>query len=92
MSTGYVLTCGRCGEEYPFNEGRGFVFRMLHCDRCGKEKSVLFGDANYDEERGKYSRHCRCGGSFTLDAPPRCPKCGSTEHKGMDGNAMCLYD
>lgn len=33
---------------------------------------------------------CRCGGVYTLDAPPRCPKCHSTRIK--EGKAVVMYD
>ncbi|MFH1743624.1 MAG: hypothetical protein ABIH23_31860 [bacterium] len=34
--------CLKCGEEFSVNEGGGFSFHLLHCDRCGKEKDVTF--------------------------------------------------
>lgn len=30
--------------RFVAREGGGFLFHLLHCDRCGKEKIVLFGD------------------------------------------------
>ena len=33
---------------------------------------------------------CRCGGKYTLDAPPRCPKCHSTRIK--EGEVTVMYD
>jgi predicted Zn-ribbon and HTH transcriptional regulator len=34
--------------------------------------------------------NCRCGGKYTLDAPPRCPKCRS---KRIDeGEIILIYD
>lgn len=33
---------------------------------------------------------CRCGGKYTLDAPPRCPKCRSTRVE--EGEAILMYD
>ena len=34
---------------------------------------------------------CRCGGKFSLDAPPRCPKCHSTRIEN-NNNSVTLYD
>ena len=36
------------------------------------------------------TRKCRCGGKYTLDAPPRCPKCRSTRFK--EGAVTVMYD
>ena len=35
-------------------------------------------------------RKCRCGGRFSFDAPPRCPKCKSVEFTNT-GEGVC-YD
>ena len=34
---------------------------------------------------------CRCRGKYTLDAPPRCPKCRSTRLEEDDNTIIC-YD
>lgn len=33
---------------------------------------------------------CRCGGKYTLDAPPRCPRCRSTRVE--EGEITVMYD
>ncbi len=38
----------------------------------------------------KKQRKCGCGGRFRFDAPPRCPKCRSTEWEPTGG--FCCYD
>ncbi len=35
-------TCESCGHEAQQNEGGGFFFHLLHCDRCGGEKRIEF--------------------------------------------------
>lgn len=35
---------------------------------------------------------CECGGWFTEVAPPRCPKCRSTDLRRDPEAAMTLYD
>ncbi len=32
--------CGRCGEHFSIRDGGGFLFDLLHCDRCGAPQSV----------------------------------------------------
>jgi len=32
-----------------------------------------------------YAGKCACGGAFTFEAPPRCPKCKSDNYEVMDG-------
>ena len=38
----------------------------------------------------KVGGRCRCGGSYRLDAPPRCPKCRSTRVE--EGEITVMYD
>jgi hypothetical protein len=40
-ATGYQ--CQACGTRFQANEGGGFFFDLLHCDRCGAAKSVAHG-------------------------------------------------
>lgn len=32
--------CRACGTKFRISEGGGFFFDLLHCDRCGKTRSV----------------------------------------------------
>ena len=36
--TGY--RCGACGERFEIEEGGGFFFDLLHCDRCGEARVI----------------------------------------------------
>jgi hypothetical protein len=36
--SGYI--CDTCGEHFRVQDGGGFFFDMLHCDRCGASQSV----------------------------------------------------
>jgi len=40
--------------------------------------SPISAMALYKENVILFLSPCTCGGKFTFDAPPRCPKCGST--------------
>ncbi len=42
MGSSYGAICKSCGHRFEVNEGGGFFFHMLHCDRCGQEKSISF--------------------------------------------------
>ena len=57
-----------------------------HCDRCGKEWwwEVL--------REAPDPPPCSCGGSFTEDAPPRCPSCRSVEITQDPDGISILYD
>jgi hypothetical protein len=38
------VICNRCGEHFHVSEGGGFSFHLLHCDRCGRERSIGFDE------------------------------------------------
>ena len=44
MGHRYAARCHRCGAEFVAQEGGGFFFHLLHCDRCGSEKGIRFHD------------------------------------------------
>ena len=54
MGTEYQAKCRKCGRKFTVRTGGGFVFELLHCDQCGKERSITF------EEIGEpYFRYAR---------------------------------
>jgi len=42
MGHGYDVICNKCHRKFRVSEGGGFVFHLLHCNKCGKEKSIGF--------------------------------------------------
>ncbi|MGZ4930442.1 MAG: hypothetical protein ACXV48_05595 [Halobacteriota archaeon] len=55
---------------------------LLHCDRCGEERWVnpMDVDLNWRDTTAEgYAGGCACGGHFRIDAPSRCPRCGSAD-------------
>jgi predicted RNA-binding Zn-ribbon protein involved in translation (DUF1610 family) len=55
MGETYNAICNACGRQFEVNEGGGFFFHMLRCDRCGKEKSLSFdrlGEAHLKYVKG----------------------------------------
>jgi hypothetical protein len=42
MGTEYGAICKKCHTRFRVSEGGGFMFHLLHCDKCGKPKSLSF--------------------------------------------------
>ena len=72
------------------NEGPGMYSMPLRCSTCGKEWWWNFGPGG-PSGRPKPPR-CECGGRFTQSAPPRCPKCGSTDVERDPEGDEIMYD
>ena len=90
MGTGYEGTCKECSAAFQVNYGGGMTSVLFHCDRCGKEAwwdrlKLIDVDATPDPYK------CKCGGTFSLGADPRCPKCRSTDFE-IDRVSEILYD
>ena len=34
--------CSECGTRFTVSSGGGFLFHLLHCDKCGQDKSITF--------------------------------------------------
>jgi hypothetical protein len=37
-------TCQECGYIFELDEGGGFFFHILYCNKCGKTKNISFED------------------------------------------------
>jgi Zn finger protein HypA/HybF involved in hydrogenase expression len=94
-------TCRKCRHRFTLDEWGGFHFHLLRCNKCGRTKAM---DAARREETNpkvsfeqsqkaieKKAGKCRCGGKFTFDAKPRCPKCRSTRYE-VDEDSIMMYD
>ena len=44
MGHSYTVLCKKCGTQFKVNEGGGFCFHLLHCNRCGADKSIGFDE------------------------------------------------
>jgi hypothetical protein len=56
MGTVSSVKCKDCGFKFTVNEGGGFKFHLLHCDRCGESKAVVFdelGDMHWRYLKGR---------------------------------------
>ena len=101
-----LLRCDRCGEEKSIGLdelgdlhtryltgllGPYSFSRMEHDEQVGKDASVEpISEDDYHHGIEAVAGNCRCGGKYTLDAPPRCPKCHSTRIE--EGESILFYD
>lgn len=67
MGRRYRAKCIDCGASFTVNEGGGFFFYILRCDKCGKTNNISFDDLGELHDR------------FLKGLP--CPYCAaSSEH------------
>jgi hypothetical protein len=101
MGSSRDVICESCGHRFQASEGGGFFFHLLHCDLCGREKSVGFdelGDAQpltedeYSSVIEQTAGSCDCGGRYQMEAPPRCPVCRSVEFREDPSGTTAMYD
>jgi len=91
MGHAYDAICRRCGTTFGVSEGSGMIAMPFHCDRCGKEWWWEFGPGGPVGKEPELPR-CECGGIFKVDAPARCPKCGSPEFEKDPNGLEMIYD
>lgn len=107
MGYQFEATCSSCSHRFTVREGGGEMFDLLHCDRCGRDRSVDYakvGDARQAELQGpaawqvhrqaleEHAGRGRCGGHSRVGVLARCPKCRSTDlREDPEGHSM-LYD
>ena len=61
MGGTYQATCNACKHEFSVDEGGGFVFHLLRCDKCGKTKEIDFaslGEAHLRYIKGLPGPYC----------------------------------
>lgn len=107
MGEFYDALCNDCGTKFEVCEGSGMNAMPLHCTQCGKEWTWNFGDdpvpwvMDYGPRPGDFiitnaegpdPPPCECGGTFRVDASPRCPNCRSTNFRRDPLGRMGLYD
>ena len=103
MGQTFKAKCNCCGREFEFDEGGGFCFYLLRCNRCGRVKEISFdevdkfklkyprNDDRYYDEVEELVGQCRCGGDYLFCAPARCPECKST-NIDIDDDPVMFYD
>ena len=84
MGSSFDARCRACDETFTVSKGGGFTFQLQHCDTCGKERALpTFQKLEAVVDEAGVEGKCGCGGRFTFDAPPRCPKCRSTDYEDL---------
>ena len=70
-----------------------YCFASENPDKDIRENANVepISEEEYNNGVEAFAGKCRCGGKFTFDAPPRCPKCRSTEFDEDDSQILC-YD
>ena len=91
MAYAFDAICKECGTRFSVSDGPGMVAMPYHCDRCGKEWWWEF-KAKIPLDGTAHPPTCDCGGTFTSDAPPHCPKCRSTELERDPSGYEIMYD
>lgn len=102
----HLLRCDRCGrvKSVGFDEigelrswhlkGQGGVHSAASGLAAADARENCPGEPLADEEYYAAVENtaggCGCGGKFKFDAPPRCPKCRSTDIR--KGEVLALYD
>ena len=91
MGRGYQAICKQCGTQVEVNEGSGMIAMPFRCEDCGKEWWWHFGSGGPMGQEADPPT-CECGGRFTLEAQPRCPKCRSTDLERDPSGFEIMYD
>lgn len=104
----YLLRCDRCGWTKSINfaelgdlhsaylKGLSGPYAVISQEHDRQIKAEYPGPALSEVEyhaviEGRLKRH-KCGGQFRFDAPPRCPKCRSTELESDPDGPNIMYD
>lgn len=104
--TFHVVRCDKCGKPKSiafdelgelhicFLKGLKVPYSMATAELDELARKLPSGPAITEEEYkvgiDSVAGYCNCGGKYTLSAPPRCPKCGSTGFS--EGNLMVCFD
>ena len=84
MGQTYGAICNACGHHFEAHDGGGFFFHMLHCDTCGKEKSISFdklGDAHLRYLKGLEGPYSETTRSFDQSVQKHYPDPPLTEEE-----------
>jgi hypothetical protein len=61
MGVELTVKCNKCGHRFSARLGGGFMFHLLHCDMCGKDRSISFrelGEAHLGYLKGLKGAYC----------------------------------
>jgi hypothetical protein len=95
MGTGLTVSCDGCGEEFSATLGAGFMGVQTRCTECGESSFAPHPWMASDDDPPAPER-CECGGTFSSDAPVRCPGCAKAfteaELRDLEVGSMLLWD
>ncbi len=102
----YLLRCDRCGKTKSMRLddladrhtrfGNGlpgpYPFSRMETNEQVRKNALaeLIPKDDYHNGIEGIAGNCGCGGKYTMDAPPRCPKCHSTRIE--EGEIILIYD
>ena len=83
----YQVRCDLCGRPKVVGfEQLGDLQTRFHSD------TDPITEEEYHQGINEFAGKCKCGGQFTLQAEPRCPKCRSTNLEEGEDGPMVYYD
>jgi hypothetical protein len=87
----HLVRCDRCGKSKSvgFDELGDIHQRYLN-DLPRSSEQYDENEASYHREIEAFAGKCKCGGKYTFDALPRCPKCLSTQIE--ESEPIIMYD
>ena len=100
--TFHQLRCDRCGKEkmtgfdelgellQRFLKGRPGYYGTTDAEMDANAPVEPISEKEYHKGVETFAGGCRCGGDYKLGAPPRCPKCRSTQLE--EGQAGIMFD
>ena len=98
MGVEMSMRCKKCGHSFSASFGGGFMFHLLHCDKCGKDKSISFqelGDVHLRYLKGLKGPYCVATGEhdkYVRENYPGEPLPEEDYHKVIDslvGECRC---
>lgn len=104
----HLLHCDQCGREKAVDfaklgeihlrylkglPGPYSIATMEH-DQAVRERfpGEPLSEEEYERKVERFAGGCRCGGSFSLTAPPRCPRCHTAVEDLDKLEPMVFYD
>ncbi len=84
-----TLTCRNAAEH---EEGQRASIEGMETNEQVRKNALaeLIPKDDYHNGIEGIAGNCGCGGKYTMDAPPRCPKCHSTRIE--EGEIILIYD
>lgn len=95
MGREFTAQCLQCGTEFTVRDGGGFCFHLLHCDKCGKDKSVGFEELGEIQQKFYHSLdqpqsdQTMTRSQFNSAVSQKAGKCSCGGHFKMNAKPRC---